>query len=150
MINSGFELSIPDDYLAELLDHPFDDIAKKALADTAPILEAAIKKSMRASVQHPGDSDMINSVRHNSPKETRTDAWIVNVYPSGYSQNSYSRESGGKVSRYPVSNALKAIWLNYGRAGQPARPWLQPAVSSCQGEIMERMQNIWEDMTGEH
>lgn len=149
-MSSGFELEIPEDFMKDLLDHPFDDIAKKALDETAPILETAVKSSMRAVVQHPGDSEMINSVRKNRPKQTATDAWIVNVYPSGYSKNSYSREKGSKVSRYPVSNALKAIWLNYGRAGQPARAWLEPAVNSCKGEIMDKIQKTWEDITGEH
>jgi len=146
---SGFELEIPQDFLEKLLDHPFEDVAKKALEATAPTLEAAIKASMRSAVKHAGDSEMINSVRRNKPQQTCTDAWIVNVYPSGYSKNFFNRETGGRHTRkYPVSNALKAIWLNYGRSGQAKSPWLEPAVTSCQGAIMDNMQKIWEEETG--
>ena len=108
---AGLNLEIPDDLLKELLDKPFDKIAKTALDECAPILEKAVKSSMRRAVKHPGDSDMVKSVRKNKPKQTKTDAWIVNVYPSGYSQNSFNRYTGNRVKRYPVSNALKAIWL---------------------------------------
>ena len=145
---AGLNLEIPDDYLEKLLDHTFDDIAKKALDQVAPTLEKAVKSSMKRAVKHSGDSDMIKSVRTNKPKQTKTDAWIVNVYPSGYSSHTYNRYTGQHIKRYPVSNALKAIYLEYGRTGQPASPWLAPAVSSCANEILAKMQKIWEEETG--
>lgn len=145
---AGLNLEIPDDLLKELLDKPFDKIAKTALDECAPILEKAVKSSMRRAVKHPGDSDMVKSVRKNKPKQTKTDAWIVNVYPSGYSKNSFNRYTGNRVKRYPVSNALKAIWLEYGRVGQNPSPWLAPAVSNCSSEILRKMQDIWEKEVG--
>jgi len=145
---AGFNLEIPDDFLKELTDKPFDKIAKDALDECAPILEKSVKSSMRHAVKHSGDSDMIKSVRKNKPKQTKTDAWIVNVYPSGYSSNTFSRYTGGRVKRYPVSNALKAIWLEYGRVGQMPSPWLAPAVANCSGEILKKMQDIWEKEVG--
>ena len=145
---AGLNLSIPEDFLQELLDTPFDDIAKRALEETAPELEKAVKRTMRSSVQHTGESEMVNSIRTSKPKKTKTDAWICNVYPSGYSHNYYCRDTGGKkVRRYPVSNALKAIWMEYGRTGQQARPWLAPAVASCHDKILTRVQKIWEEVT---
>jgi len=145
---AGLNLEIPDDLLKELLDKPFDKIAKTALDECAPILEKAVKGSMRKAIKHSGDSDLIKSVRKNKPKQTKTDAWIVNVYPSGYSQNTFSRYTGERVKRYPVSNALKAIWLEYGRVGQNPSPWLAPAVSNCSSEILRKMQDIWEKEVG--
>ena len=145
---AGFNLEIPDDFLKELTDKPFDKIAKDALDECAPILERAVKTSMRRAVKHSGDSDMIKSVRKNKPKQTKTDAWIVNVYPSGYSSNTFSRYTGGRVKRYPVSNALKAIWLEYGRVGQMPSPWLAPAVANCTSEVLKKMQDIWEKEVG--
>lgn len=145
---AGLELEIPENFMKDLLDHQFDDIAKKALDECAPVLKDSITSSMRNAVKHPGDSDMIRSVRANKPKQTKTDAWIVNVYPSGYSSNTFSRHTGGRVKRYPVSNALKAIWLEYGRVGQAPSPWLAPAVQNCKSRIIEEMQKIWERETG--
>ena len=145
---AGLNLEIPDDFLKELLDKPFDQIAKKALDETAPVLQKAVKSSLRKAIKHPGDSDLVKSVKSNKPKQTKTDAWIVNVYPSGYSQNSFNRYTGSRVKRYPVSNALKAIWLEYGRVGQNPSPWLAPAVTSCTSEILKMMQEIWEKEVG--
>ena len=145
---AGLNLEIPDDFMKELLDTPFDKVAKRALEETSPELESAIKNSMRRSVQHAGESEMINSVRRSKPKETTTDAWICNVYPSGYSNTYYNKQSGKSSRKYPVSNALKAIWMEYGRTGQTARPWLAPAVTSCKDKILNQMQKIWEEVTG--
>ena len=68
---AGFNLEIPDDFLKELTDKPFDKIAKDALDECAPILEKSVKASMRRAVKHSGDSDMIKSVRKNKPKQTK-------------------------------------------------------------------------------
>ena len=145
---AGLQLEIPEDYLKELLGHSFDDIAKTALNECAPILKDSVTSSRKRAVKHTGDSDMIKSVRISKPKQTRTDAWIVNVYPSGYSTNTFKRYTGTTVKRYPVSNALKAIWLEYGRVGQSPSPWLAPAVQNCKDKIMSEMQKIWEKETG--
>lgn len=144
----GTCFEFPDDFMEKLRDTPFEDIAEKALNDTAPLLLDAVKTSMMSVISHPGDSDMVNSVRTSKPKATRTDAWIVNAYPTGYSTNSYSRERGSKVQRYPVSNGLKAVWLEYGRAGQPAKPWVNSAVNKCMAPVMDRIQKIWEEEVG--
>ncbi len=145
---AGLKLEIPEDYMRELLDAPFDKVAKRVITETAPELEGAVKKCMRRSVQHTGESEMVNSVRKSAPKKTKTDAWICNVYPSGNSSSYYLRGSGKKARKYPVSNALKAIWMEYGRTGQTARPWLAPAVTSCKDKILTRCQKIWEEVTG--
>lgn len=145
---AGLNLEIPDEFMKDLLGKPFDMIAKTALDECAPILKASVKASMQNSVKHSGDSDMIKSVRSNKPKQTRTDAWIVNVYPSGYSSHTFNRYTGDRIKRYPVSNALKAIWLEYGRVGQSPAPWLAPAIQNCKSRILDEMQKIWERETG--
>ena len=66
---AGLNLEIPEDFLKELTDKPFDKIAKVALDECAPILETSVKNSMKRAVKHPGDSDMIKSVRKNKPKQ---------------------------------------------------------------------------------
>ncbi len=145
---AGLNLDIPEEFMKELLGKPFDRIAKTALDECAPILKDSVKAAMQNSVKHSGDSDMIKSVRSNKPKQTRTDAWIVNVYPSGYSAHTFNRYTGDRVKRYPVSNALKAIWLEYGRVGQSPAPWLAPAIQNCKSRILDEMQKIWERETG--
>ena len=136
-----FDIEIPADYLQELLGYQFTEVAKELLDKASPALVESTKSAMRAVVQHGGESDMINSVKANKAKEAVNGAVIVNVNPKGYSNHTFSRESGGRVHRYPVSNALKAIWLEYGVAGrQPPRPWLSASKRAVESKVMELMQ----------
>lgn len=141
MAGLGFE--IPDDYLRDFLDKNFDDFAPEMLNDVLPILDTSIKRHLSSKIKD-GTGELISSIKDTKPKKTNTDAWICNVHISGYSKKTYRKRSRA----YPVSNALKAIWLNYGNAHQPARPWLSDAVSSCQAEILQKLQTKWEQIIG--
>ena len=144
MADLGF--NIPDDYLKELLDNNFEELAPQMIEETLPILETSIQRHL-SSVVHDGTGELVNSIAVTKPKKTKTDAYIGNVYIKGQSKNHYYGGSTHK-RQYAVSNALKAIWLNYGNAHQAARPWLIPAVNSCQGEIEDKLQKKWEEITG--
>ena len=68
---AGLNLEIPEDYLKDLLDHSFDDIAKKALEQTAPELEKSVKTCLRRSIKHSGDSELLKSIRKNRYPRSR-------------------------------------------------------------------------------
>lgn len=142
MAGLGFE--IPMDYLSALLEHDFDEIAPEMIEKVTPILEKSIKSSIRAAESGHDTGELINSIKVTKPKKAVTDAYIANVGPSGKSSNHYYDSATHKRS-YPVSNALKAVWLNYGNSHQPPRPWLTPAVNNCQNEILEELQKLWEE-----
>lgn len=144
---AGLEFDIPMDYMAGLLSSSFDDIAKEALEEAEPMLKQSIQNSIRAAEKGTGTGELVNSIKGTKPKKTRTDAYIVNVGPSGQSKTFYTVGTGKKTRKYPVSNALKAIWLNYGNAHQAPRPWLTPAINNVSSAIMQRMQKIWEERT---
>lgn len=144
MADLGF--NIPDDYLSDLLDNNFDELAPEMLNEVIPTLETSIKRHL-TGVIHGGTGELAGSVAVTRPKKTKTDAWIGNVYIKGKSKN-YYYGSTTHSRKYAVSNALKAIWLNYGNAHQGARPWLTPAVMSCQTEILDKLQKKWEELTG--
>ena len=143
---AGLGFDIPDDYLKDLLDNNFDTLAPEMINEVLPTLETSVKRHL-AGVIHEGTGELLGSVAVTKPKKTKTDAWIGNVYIKGQSKN-YYYGSSTHSRKYAVSNALKAIWLNYGNAHQGARPWLTPAVMSCQTEIMEKLQKKWEEVTG--
>lgn len=89
---------------------------------------------------------MVNSIKGSKPKKvTSTDCWIVNVGPRGYSNHTYhAKRTGGKKSKqsYKVSNALKAIWKEYGIPGhQSAQPFIQKAANQAR----PRVEKIIED-----
>ena len=138
--------------MSELLETEFGEIAEEVLTDCAPVLQDSMKKSLSATVQHEGESELVSSITPGKPKATKTDAWIVNVTPKGNSGHMYTAHGkGGKPTKrkYPVSNALKAIWLEYGVAGrQPARPWLAKAINDAREEVMDRAQKVYNRMVG--
>lgn len=147
---ANFEINFPDDFLSDLLDSDFEEVAKAALEETAPTLKTSIQTSIRSVVSHTGDSELVNSVKISKPKRTSTDAWIINVGPAGKSSNYYySYGTTKRVKRkYAVSNVLKAIWLEYGRTGQAAKPWLTSATENVRGTIMDKMQDIYNKKVG--
>ena len=143
-----FDIEFPDDFLSELLDTDFDEIAEEALNETAPILEESMKQSCKTVITHEGDSEMVDSIKSSKPNRTKTDAWIVNVSPKGYSKTKvYHHTRTGRI--YPVSNALKAIWKEYGIPGrQPPRPFITSACNRVRDKVMSRMQEIYNRKVG--
>lgn len=145
MANLNIEFS--NDFLSELLDSEFSDIATEALESTAPALKSSMQSHLRRVIKHPGDSDLVNSVKATKPKRTKTDAFIVNVGPTGKSKATY--KAGKKKNRsYTVTNALKAVWLQYGRTGQPARPWLESATNDIEQQVLDKVQDVYNKKTG--
>lgn len=144
-----FDIDFPEDFLSELLETDFDEIAEEALKDAAPVLEKSMKQSCQRAIRHEGDSELVNSIKSNKPKKTKTDAWIVNVFPYGYSKKKIYRAGKGGKRKYPVSNALKAIWLEYGIAGRQApRPFIRTACNNVRETILARMQEVYEKKVG--
>ncbi len=148
-----FEIGFPDDFMSGLLDTEFSEIAEEALKEAAPILEKQMKASCKTVIGHGGDSELVDSIRANAPKPTKTDAWIVNVGPRGYSKSKHYYGAGhkGKKSarRYPVSNALKAIWKEYGVPGrQPPRPFIQSACNAARDRALKKMQEVYNRKVG--
>lgn len=133
--------------LEGMWDIRFDGICQEALGESVPILENAMKSAAAACIDHDGESAMVNSIKGSKPKKvTSTDCWIVNVGPRGYSTTKryHAQRPGGKHSKqtYQVSNALKAIWKEYGIPGhQPAKPFMDKAANMAR----TRVEKIIED-----
>ena len=124
----------------DFLDMDFDDAAERALNESVPILEGTMRSAAAAAVKHDGDSAMVNSIKGSKPKKsTATDCWIVNVGPRGYSSTKkyHGKRKGGKSKQtYSVSNALKAIWKEYGIPGhQSPQPFIQKATNQAQARV---------------
>lgn len=143
------------DGLDEIIDSlpEFDEICEEALREAAPIMEKEMKKFCRAAIIHEGDSEMVESIKANIPKKTKTDAWIVSITPHGKSQKVgyYKANSRGRKHRrkYPVTNALKMIWKEYGIPGQQApQPFIQAATNSAKSAVMDKLQEVYNRKVG--
>ena len=138
------------DAFDDLWNMDFGGYCTDALNEVAPILESKLKSNARAVVTHDGDSEMANSIKASKAKKSKNGAYIVNVGPRGYSNTKVYYAQNGKgvhTSRqYPVSNALKAIWKEYGISGQqPARPFISTAVTQTQNQILDMLQKKFEE-----
>lgn len=127
-----------------------DEICKAALEEAAPVMVESMKKSARAAVMHEGESDMVNSIKANKPKLTKDgDAYITNVGPTGSSNHQYYDKKSNKKRKYKVSNALKAIWKEYGIEGQQSpRPFITKATNDAEPKVNEIIQKAYERMMG--
>lgn len=144
-----FEVDFPVDFMSELLDTDFGEIAEEALREAAPFLEESMKKECRNAVKHEGDSELVNSFKKSKPKKTKTDAWIVNVTPKGKSKVKVYHDTATGRGTYPVSNALKAIWKEYGIPGrQPPRPFIAAACNNAREKTMAKMQEVYNRKVG--
>lgn len=147
------DVEFPDDFMQELLGADFDTIAEDALKEATDELVKAMKTSCKNSIDHEGDSELANSIRASKPKKTADGAWVVNVGPRGYSKKkTYYGKNGKGVHtgrKYPVSNALKAIWKEYGIPGhQSARPFIQKAVNDSKASVEKKLQDIYDRKVG--
>ncbi len=139
------------DGLDEMIDSlpDFDEFCETALKEAAPILENEMKKACRSTIMHEGESEMVNSIKASVPEPTKTDAWIVYVRPTGNSEKVGYYKTRGYRRRYKVSNALKAIWKEYGIPGKQApQPFLQAATNAAEAAVVEKMQEIYNRMVG--
>ena len=46
-----FDVDFPDDFLSELLETDFDEIAEEALKEAVPILEKTMKAEVKKTIQ---------------------------------------------------------------------------------------------------
>lgn len=130
----------------------FEEMGKKALKEVMPDIEDATKSALRVSVQHPGDSNLVNSVKCYEPSMTRDNEGVKLVcQPTGRdkSGNRYKTQSHGATRDHLVYNNDKAFWLEYGVAGrQPARPWQSKALNNAEAKVLPKIQQTIEKELG--
>lgn len=152
---AGLDINFGEDFLKDLFETDSEALCKEMLNESAPLLEESVKSELKARIQHEGESELVDSIKANKAKKTRNDsAFIVNVSPKGYSKVKIYRDNRTKgtekkVRKYQVSNALKAIWKEYGIPGrQVASPFFEPASRKAEKRIVSQMQEVYERKTG--
>lgn len=148
-----FQMQFEENFLDQLLSTDFDEIAEAALNEAVPILEKSMKDEVKKVIKHDGDSELVDSFKATKPKKTKTDAWIVNVVPKGYSSTKkyIAVDSRGRKThrKYSVSNALKAIWKEYGIPGrQPPSPFVTRAENGAKNGVMQKIQGVYNRKVG--
>lgn len=121
----------------------FEQMAKKALNEVRSDVETGTKAALRSSIQHPGDSELVNSVTSYEPVMTRNgEGAKLKCQPTGRSKsgNRYNSRSHGRNTSHAVSNNDKAFWLEYGTVKQPARPWKDRAINNIESKAVDKIE----------
>ena len=143
---ADFDVDFPEDFLKNLLNTDSEEIIKDALKEVSPFMVDSMKKMLRED-NHELSGELIDSIEATEPVKAKTDAWIVNVRPTGYSTvNSFTvNGKGGSLRKYKISNALKMIWIENGVSGrQPARPFLTRLINQNREKTMKKMQEVYD------
>jgi len=127
-------MKMPDEFLQKIsqLGSKTDEIVPKVLAVGAEIVERKVKSNLRAAVGNgtKGESrstgELVDSLGVSAARMDRDGNHNVKI---GFSE---PRSDGG-------SNAMLAGVLEYGKSGQPPKPFLKPAKSASKKACMDAM-----------
>ena len=127
-------MKMPEDFLMKLsrLDEKTDEIIPRVLEAGGDVVKAKVKSNLQnvigSSTQKESRStgELISALGVSSAKQDKDGNFNVKV---GFSEP----RSDGK------SNALIAGVLEYGKSGQPPKPFLKPAKSASKSACIEAM-----------
>lgn len=126
---------MPDEFLMKVskLEERTDEILPRVLEAGAEVVEAKVRSNLSAAIgkgtKDPSRStgELLSALGTSSAKQDRDGNFNVKV---GFSE---PRRDGD-------SNAKIATVLEYGRSGQPARPFLKPAKSASKSACIQAME----------
>lgn len=129
-------VKMPDAFLEKIskLNSRFDEIVPKVLEKGAePVIQKA-KNNLAARIgqgtKEPSQStgELLASLETTKPVQDAKGDWNLRVgIPT-------TKDSKG------VSNALKAAVIEYGKSGQPPKPWLKPTKSATRKACVSAME----------
>lgn len=128
------DFKMPEDFLLKLsrLGERTDDIIEKVLESGGEVVEAKVRSNLSTSVgrgtkeKSRSTGELLRSLGVSPAKQDRNGNFNVKV---GFSD---PRSDGG-------SNAKIANILEYGKSGQPPKPFLKPAKAASKNECIETM-----------
>lgn len=126
---------MPDEFLMKVskLEERTDEILPRVLEAGAEVVEAKVRSNLSAAIgkgtKDPSRStgELLSALGTSSAKQDRDGNFNVKV---GFSE---PRRDGD-------SNAKIATVLEYGRSGQPARPFLKPAKTASKSACIQAME----------
>lgn len=126
---------MPDEFLMKVskLEERTDEILPRVLEAGAEVVEAKVRSNLSAAIgkgtKDPSRStgELLSALGTSSAKQDRDGNFNVKV---GFSE---PRRDGD-------SNAKIATILEYGKSGQPARPFLKPAKTASKSACIQAME----------
>ena len=137
MAKATFQM--PEDFLLKLsrLGEKTDEIIPKVLEAGGKVVEAKVKSNLQAVIgsgtkeKSRSTGELLLALGVSSARQDKDGNFNVKV---GFSEP----RSDGK------SNAIIAGVLEYGKSGQPPKPFLKPAKSSCKNACVDAVITAFE------
>ena len=147
---SSITLKLPDEFMNKLseLDRRTEEIIEKSLEAGAEIVYQRASSNLRAAVKSPGESQLLSSLGV-SPVKPSDGGYDIKV---GFNEprqdkkgkTTYSKRlKSGKRSEYQLTNAMIANILEYGKKGQPARPFMKPAQDATKKTATAEIKRVF-------
>lgn len=139
-------VKMPDDFLVKLsrLGNKTDEIIERTLEVGANVVLPKIKSNLQAAIgsgtKYPSRAtgELVASLGASPVKRDRQENHNIKI---GFSEpRRVQRAAKGKRSYHTATNAMVANVLEYGRQGQPPKPFLRPARSATRKACIEAMQ----------
>jgi HK97 gp10 family phage protein len=128
------EIKLPEEFLLTLsrLGSKTDEIIPKVLEEGGKVVLEKVKSNLKASIgrgtkkESRSTGELVRSLGLSKARQDRNGDWNIKI---GFAE---PRNDGG-------SNAKIANILEYGRSGQPPRPFLKPAKIQTKDACVEAM-----------
>ena len=134
------DFKMPEDFLLKLsqLGERTDEIVAKVLESGGEVVESKVRSNLSAVIgrgtkeKSRSKGELLHSLGVSPAKQDKVGNFNVKV---GFSE---PRSGGG-------SNSKIANVLEYGKSGQPPKPFLKPAKSASKDECIEAMKKRFEE-----
>ena len=134
------DFKMPEDFLLKLsrLGERTDEIVTKVLESGGEVVESKVRSNLSAVIgqgtkkKDRSTGELLRSLGVSPAKQDKDGNFNVKV---GFSE---PRSDGG-------SNAKIANVLEYGKSGQPPKPFLKPAKSASKNECIDAMKKRFEE-----
>ena len=134
------DIKMPDEFLERIsrLRKDFDDVAEKVLEAGGEVVLKKVKSKLSSVV---GSGTKYDS-RSTGELESALGLTSVKMDRNG---NHNIKIGFAEPRRGGESNAKIANIIEYGKHGQPAKPFLKPAKNASKNDCMEAMQRAFEE-----
>lgn len=145
------DIQMPTEFLKKISDlgKKTDEICEKALEAGGEVMLKKVKGSLSSVIgtgtKSPSRStgELEKSLGLSGVKVDRNGNHNIKV---GFAEpRSKQTAAKGKRSYHEITNAMIANTIEYGRSGQPAKPFLKPAKSQGKKACQEAMKNTFEE-----
>lgn len=133
------DIKLPEEFLQKVsrLAEKTDEIVPKVLIAGGAVVLPKVKSNLQAAVgsntkyKSRSTGELVDALGVTSPKQDKNGNFDIKI---GFAE---PRKSTGKSKN--VSNAMLASILEYGKSGQPPKPFLKPAKTATKKPCIEAM-----------